>query len=298
MIHQQEQSIRNSRSDQRLIKYTSEVYTIRTLQAFSNALQVNDGTLTVLFDVTNPAILQYLPELMSIPERFVTIDLYPIGSYDMNKSCTDEYCTLYKTLLCGNDGPGVLSIPYITCILQAKQLNDNVIRSCSESSHLFPPSVISCLQSPSYLSIIQQNITQSLHSLLHDYLEVQSTFDLAASMDDEDILLEAEADNEDVLLVEQEKDSLSMDLSSLFPVSFFFQSKRVFYKDGSLKDFICSLLSTPSILCSNKNYLPISYKPQVPISKPFITIYLNTMCKRNILALEPLMEWFIEYSSF
>ena len=297
MIHQQEQSIRNSRSDQRLIKYSNEVYTMRTLQAFSNALQVNEGTLTVLFDITDSTILQYLPELVSLPEQFVSIELFPIGSYDMNQSCTDDHCTLYKTLLCGNDGTGIISIPYTTCILQAKQVNDNVIRNCAESSNLFPPSIISCLQSPYYLSTIQHNITQSLHSLLHDYLEVQSTLDLAASMDDEDILLEAEADNEDILLSEQEDDSLSMDLSSLFPVSFFYQSKRIFYKDGSLKDFICSHLSTPSHFCSNKNYLPISYKPQIPLSKPFITIYLNTMCKRNILALEPLMEWFIEYPS-
>ena len=170
MIHQQEQSIRNSRSDQRLIKYSNEVYTMRTLQAFSNALQVNEGTLTVLFDITDSTILQYLPELVSLPEQFVSIELFPIGSYDMNQSCTDDHCTLYKTLLCGNDGTGIISIPYTTCILQAKQVNDNVIRNCAESSNLFPPSVISCFVIVPYtchiMSVVYLRVSPHIVTLL------------------------------------------------------------------------------------------------------------------------------------
>ena len=282
-----------SRSDQRLIKYSGEVYTPRTLKVLADHLEI-PSDVTVVFDVANEAIKASLSDIQQLNDRFVTLHLLPFGQNDFTTPCSDSSCVLYRALLCGYSGyrSDILS-SYFLCILSADSLNENEIRRCALTNQLFPPSVFSCMESPSFLSIFQQNVTNSLNSLLSDYADEKDMLELAA----EDILLEAEEDNEYTLLPESPS-FFGLDPSSLFPITFFYNAKRLFFKEGTLVETLCSLMNQQSFVCTGKTTVDAIYKPQTPVKEPHLAIFINILCKENSAFLDPLMKWLQEYPSY
>ena len=270
------------------------MYTPRTLSVLSDNLEVSSD-ITIVFDVANKAIKDALRDIQQINNRFATVHILPFGQQDITAKCSDPACVLYRALLCGYSGyrSDILS-SYSLCLLKAESLSEKEIHFCALTNQLFPPSVFSCMESPSFLSIFQQNVTNSFNSLLSDYVDEKDMFDMAA---DEDILLEAEADNEDMLLPDSPA-SLGLDPSSLFPIAFFYNAKRFFFKEGNLVETLCSLMNQHSFVCSGKKPVDAIFKPQAPIQDPHIDIHINIICKENIAFLQPLMNWFKDYPSY
>lgn len=293
MLQQEEQFSRGSRSDARLIKYTNEVYTTRTLRAFASALQQNEAELNVIFDVNKTVIKEIIPDLMELGNDLMRVNLLPVGINDV--TCSDATCILYKALICGYESDDTpFYSQYSLCLLQAPAINDTVIRECAISNYLFPPSIMFCMTSNS-ISFVG-NITSDIQSIVNDYFEEKTVMDLAA-MEDEDLLLEAEADTDDLLLPEV-VDQRKHDLTSLMPISLFLNSKRIYCKEGSLKDCICKNMKIRPFFCDNGRMITAITKPQGPLPELRVDLYLNIQCSSNILALDPLMQWLMKHPSY
>lgn len=295
MLQQEEQFSRGSRSDARLIKYSNEVYTLRTLRAFSSALQQNEADLNVMFDVNNGAVKDILTGLLELTFYSVKVNLLPVGKYD--STCSDSSCLLYKALVCGYESNNTpFYSQYGICLLEATVITDTIIRECAMSNHLFPSSVMYCINSPNSVASFTGNITNAIQSIASDFFEEQTVMDLAA-MEDEDVLLEAEADNEDLLLPEVIDDH-KHDITSLMPLSLFLNSKRIFCKEGSLKDCVCKNMKTHPFFCDDNRMITAITKPHTPLPDQRVDIYINTQCSSNIDALDPLMQWLIQHPSY
>lgn len=264
------------------------------MNAFSRGLEKGTGELLVVFDVTHP-IQSVVSEIMQLPERFVSPVFLPIAEDDFQASCSDQHCLLYRSLLCGYTAMEESRIaPYSMCLLQAKTLDEERIQFCASTNQYSPSTINHCIKYPSMLSLYQQNVTTILYSSIQDFMEEKTILDLAA---DEDILLEAEADNEDMLLPDEPEKPFQFDVGSLSPISYFLNSKKFSFKEGSLLETLCLVLSSSSFACTGKKPINALYKPQSPVHEPRVDIFVNILCLRNIPALEPLMNWFREYPS-
>lgn len=274
---------------------------MRTLKAYSEFIQHPIVHLQVFYDPSDPAASDRLRSLRQIDSpafsAFSSIELFPLGLLDLDSGSKDQQWLRRAAMCAIIELPAVQAVQLQLCLLHSQGSAASVIKACSREWNVFQLSLTKCAESE-WVRSFARNLTADAKRAVYEGSRSRVLFDLAAA-DDEDPVLEAEADQEgDAVEMEVEvemddqliaKESGRM-LSEMLPVAFVVNGKRL-DESESLGRVLCNVvLPSQPLVCQQRK--PILLVPTQPTAVN-LTIYVNTNCNNNVDALSPLMNWII-----
>lgn len=321
---------RVSNFQSRFPKYTREVFSMRTLKAYSELIQHPIVRLQIFYDPSDRASFDRFRGLQAIDtpdfHAFTSIELFPLGLADLADiadlpdiadldSGSKDRQWLRRAALCAIlELPAERAIQLQLCLLHSEGSAESVIRTCSAQWDVFRVSLEKCAESE-WVRNYARNMTLRAKQAVYERSQSRVLFDLAAAAaeeeeEEEDPLLEAEADQDgdgeemevevevevemEGQLVEKEASQM---LKEMMPLTFLVNGKP-FHESELLAAALCNaVLPSQPLVCQKRRAIePLRWHP----TAVNLTVYVNTNCNNNVDALSPLMNWIAsdpEYAS-
>ena len=295
----------------RFPKYTREVYSMRTLKAYSDFIQHPLVHLQIFYDPSNPASPALLRGLQSIDSpafhTFTSIELFPLGIADLDGLSKDQQ-RLRRAALCAViELPAERAIGLQLCLLHAEGSAESVVKACSMQWNVFRLSLEKCAESQ-WVENYAQNMTMRARQAVYERSQSRVLFDLAASAaeeeeEEEDPVLEAEADQDgEEMEMEMEMEvevemegqmiekEASQMLKEMMPVTFLVNGKPL-HDSELLAAALCNAVSpSQPLVCQKRKTIESSRSRPTAVN---LAVYVNTNCNNNLDALSPLMNWIL-----